>query len=599
MDAVAGWRFVSPPKSGLAVQYLADQGFVQGVSGRRPSGAPNVYLRYAPPDGAESSDSKQYWEAAGNVTDALEQGRGTLWYLWKEEVPAFLTTTGTISNVSSDQTLSGLGDHKWHLLGNPFPNDFRISDLNAPDFGTTAQVWVPSEETFRNVGPNQSTKAVGPQVGFYLERTAGLGGGNPASVTFPAGGQSVGAQNVVRKAGRRSGRVSLSMTGMTASGDTATVDRAATLVLDNRAGAGRDRYDATKLTPLSNTYAVMAFAPTAEDADTTQRSVASYPFPEDGRWRVPIELVTGGDPAVETYTIAWPSLALPAGWTATLKDTNTGASVDLESQSQYSFSSSTAKTAATVAHVVGSSATSERAERPPVPPAPVHLSRALAEAAPTRKEPTRKEQKTGSARFALVVERGSETPESDTPEESASPEAPIRLTADTEGRTVQLSWDTKTESDDDTLYVEHKAYAKSQGFATVASLNGKTAHTVEDLRPGKHAFRLRKTSPDGPVRTDPVSVHLLPETPLKMSPPAPNPVSSRTTTTVSVQDETTVTVVLYDALGRRVRTLHDGSVSEDKPLSLSVQADDLASGLYLLRATGGGRSVTHKVTVVR
>ena len=595
MDAVAGWRFVSPPKTGLDVQYLADQGFVQGVSGRRPSGAPNVYVRYNPPNGAEASDSKQYWEAAGAVTDPLEQGRGTLWYLWKEDVPAFLTTTGTISNVSTDQTLSGLGDHKWHLLGNPFPNDFRIGDLNATDFGTTAQVWVPSQQTFRNVGPNQSTKAVGPQVGFYLERTAGLGGGSSASVTFPAGGQSVGAQRVVRKAGGRSGRVSLATTGVTAGGDTATVDRAATLVLDDRAGAGRDRYDATKLTPFSSAYAVMAFAPTAADDDTTQRSVASYPLPADGKQQVPIEFVTGGDPDVETYTVTWPSLSLPPGWTATLVDRETGEKRDLGDASAYTFAPSKGKTAATVNAMAGTSTskTSARSSDPRlVPPVPVALSRAASEAARQKSTTPPTEE-----RFALVLQNS-----------SALPVELSAFSAETDGEDARLSWRTASETNNSGFYVEHRAGADGDAFRRLGFVDGagttsnaqSYTYRVEDLEPGPHTFRLRQVDTDGTVtRTEPTSIRVLPDEPLTLSPPAPNPVRSAATATVSVRDETAVTVALYDALGRRVRTLHDGPVPAANPLSLSIRADDLASGLYLLRATGGGRSVTRKVTVVR
>jgi hypothetical protein len=595
MDAVAGWRFVSPPKTGLDVQYLADQGFVQGVTGRRPSGAANVYLRYNPPDGSETSDSKQYWEAAGNATDALEQGRGTLWYLWKEEVPAVLSKTGSISNVSTDQTISGLGDHKWHLLGNPFPNDFRIGDLDAPDFSTTAQVWVPSEETFRNVGPNQSTQAIGPQVGFFLERTAGVPDGGTASVTFPASGQSFGGKAAVRKSKDRSGRVSLSMTGVDAAGDTTTVDRAATFVLDDQAETGRDRYDATKLTPFSGAYATLSFAPPAGKTDTLRRSVAAYPVPTDGREQVPLDVVTGGDPDVETLTIEWPSLSLPSGWTATLKDTVTDKEIDLRKRSSYSFSPSEGKTAATVATVAGgaSAKTGARSSSTrPVLPVPVALSRAVSEAASKRKGTASTEE-----RFVLVLKSL-----------SALPVELSTFSAVVDGRNARLSWRTASETNNSGFYVEHKADPSADGFRRLGFVEGagttqstqSYSYRVHDLAPGTHVFRLRQVDTDGTETvTETTSVRLDTEAPLTLSAPSPNPARTRTTVTITSQNKTPVTVALFDALGRRVRTIHDGPLPGTKSKAIPLRTDDLASGLYLMRATDGTRTVTRKLAVVQ
>lgn len=596
MDGVAGWRFVSPPASGVTVQFLADQGFVQGVSGSFPSGADNVYLTYDPPSETPGSNSNQYWQPAGDVSDPLERGRGVLWYLWKDEVPNFLTTTGSIGGISSDQTISGLDDHKWHLLGNPFPNPFRVGDITSSStFASTAQVWIPSQQTFQNVGPNQSTEAVGPQVGFFLERTAGVGGGSPTSVTFPASGQALGAEPIARKSTAQSGRILLTMVGTNSAGDTTTMDRAATVVLDDRAETGRDRYDATKITPFSEAYATLSFAPSAESTDTLRRSVASYPLPADGRTRIPLDVVIGGDPAVESLTIQWPSLSLPGEWTATLKDTVASAEINLQHASRYSFSPFGSKTAATIASGAEGTSSQTDARTPdtqPAPPVPVALSRAVSEAAPKRKAAA----STGE-RFVLVLENP-----------SALPVELSTFSAAVDGEDARLSWRTASEINNSGFYVEHKADTSADAFRRLGFVDGagttqsaqSYSYRVDDLDPGEHTFRLRQVDTDGTETVaEPVSVRIDPEAPITLSAPSPNPAQARATVTVTTQGESPVTVALFDALGRRVRTIYEGPVSGAEPRTITLETDDLANGLYLLRATDGTRTVTHKLTVVR
>lgn len=597
MDGVAGWRFVSPPKAGLTVKYLADEGFVQGVSGSNPSGSPNVYLRYNPPAGIESSDGRQYWEAASHVKDDLERGRGVLWYLWKQDIPNYLTSTGSIVGTSSDQTISGLGDHKWHLLGNPFPNAFRIGDITASKFASTAQVWVPNQGTYQTVGPGLATEAVGSQVGFFLERTSGVGGGNTASVTFSAAGQSLGAETITRKRGRQSGRISLEMVGTNAAGDTTTVDRAATLLLDSRAEAGRDRFDATKLTPFSGAYATLSFAPAPGKTDTLRRSVASYPLPADGRERVPLDVVTGGTPNVETLTIRWPSLSLPAGWKATLKDTVAGKEIDLQQRSRYSFSPSQSKTAATVATITGGpagKANPESSNARPVPPVPVALSRAVSEATPKRGSGASAE-----SRFVLVLENP-----------SALPVELSTFSAVSDGEAARLSWRTASETNNSGFYVEHRADT-TEAFKTLGFVEGAgttqtpQAYTyrTKALSPGQHVFRLRQVDTDGTAaQTDPVSVRIRTDKSLSLSPPSPNPARTRATVHYGLPEpvEGSVTLRLYDMMGRRVRSVDVGapSVSPGRH-SQTLDVSSLSSGVYVLRLTAEGRSVTRKLTVVQ
>ena len=87
--------------------------------------------------------------------------------------------------------------------------------------------------------------------------------------------------------------------------------------------------------------------------------------------------------------------------------------------------------------------------------------------------------------------------------------------------------------------------------------------------------------------------------PFRLSVPSPNPFTSSTRLSLTVDRAATATVAVHDALGRRVATLHDGDLRAGT-YSLRVDAGDLPPGLYLVRATDGeGRTATRAVSLVR
>ncbi len=87
--------------------------------------------------------------------------------------------------------------------------------------------------------------------------------------------------------------------------------------------------------------------------------------------------------------------------------------------------------------------------------------------------------------------------------------------------------------------------------------------------------------------------------PFRLSAPSPNPFTSSTRLTLTVEQATSLTVAVYDALGRRVSLLHDGTV-QSGTYTLRVDANDLPPGLYLVRATDGrGQTATRPVSLAR
>ncbi|WP_420454833.1 T9SS type A sorting domain-containing protein [Rubrivirga sp.] len=87
--------------------------------------------------------------------------------------------------------------------------------------------------------------------------------------------------------------------------------------------------------------------------------------------------------------------------------------------------------------------------------------------------------------------------------------------------------------------------------------------------------------------------------PFRLSAPSPNPFTSSTRLTLTVEQATSLSVAVHDALGRRVALLHDGTVQAGT-YTLRVDANDLPPGLYLVRATDGrGQTATRSVSLAR
>jgi hypothetical protein len=94
----------------------------------------------------------------------------------------------------------------------------------------------------------------------------------------------------------------------------------------------------------------------------------------------------------------------------------------------------------------------------------------------------------------------------------------------------------------------------------------------------------------------------VPET-LTVEPPAPNPARDQTTLRYALPDAQRVRVVVYDLLGRQVRTLVDRRQEAGwHHATWNVQDGSqrrLASGTYLIRWAAGGEQHVEKVVLVR
>ncbi|NBC85024.1 MAG: T9SS type A sorting domain-containing protein [Bacteroidetes bacterium] len=177
--------------------------------------------------------------------------------------------------------------------------------------------------------------------------------------------------------------------------------------------------------------------------------------------------------------------------------------------------------------------------------------------------------------------------------------------ANADGQAAVLTWTTTSETNNTGFHIQQKT---ETGYDRVGFVDGAgTTNTstsyrfrVEDLEVGDHTFRLEQVDVDGTTTySDDRLVTVGLEGAFRVSNVAPNPLSERGTIEITVRSPQRVTVDLFDALGRHVRTLSDGEIRANDPKRLVVRPDGLASGHYFVRVRGEAFQTTRRVVVVR
>lgn len=80
--------------------------------------------------------------------------------------------------------------------------------------------------------------------------------------------------------------------------------------------------------------------------------------------------------------------------------------------------------------------------------------------------------------------------------------------------------------------------------------------------------------------------------------PYPNPFNAELTVPIELSRNGRLRVAVFDVLGRQVETLYDDYASKGK-MSLPWEAEDFASGVYLIKATSGSSVQTAKVVLLK
>ena len=204
---------------------------------------------------------------------------------------------------------------------------------------------------------------------------------------------------------------------------------------------------------------------------------------------------------------------------------------------------------------------------------------------------------------AVYAEYSIGGPKSDLPVEMAG------FDAVQNGKSVELTWQTASETNNAGFTVQHETESgwQSLGFIESKASGGTTTESTayrytvdQELGPGTHRFRLQQKDLDGSTSLSEVAtVDVGMDEAVRLSAPAPNPTRGSTTLEFGVKEATEVTVSVYNVLGQRVETLYQGTPQAEQLRDVTLDASSLSSGVYFVRMKADGQTTTQRLTVVR
>ncbi|MDT8323782.1 MAG: T9SS type A sorting domain-containing protein, partial [Bacteroidota bacterium] len=182
--------------------------------------------------------------------------------------------------------------------------------------------------------------------------------------------------------------------------------------------------------------------------------------------------------------------------------------------------------------------------------------------------------------------------------------------------TALLQWRTAGEENNMGFYVERRASASGSGYELWQEIgfvpgHGTTTRQQEyrftDRSPSDAAqddglvrYRLRQVDYDGRFEISPtVDIHVPIQSGFVLGQNYPNPATLRkgqTTVAIQLAEEQNITLVLYDALGRRIRTIAQGQYRSGRHF-IEVPLEGLRSGTYYFRLTADTRVQQRRMIV--
>lgn len=176
--------------------------------------------------------------------------------------------------------------------------------------------------------------------------------------------------------------------------------------------------------------------------------------------------------------------------------------------------------------------------------------------------------------------------------QNALPISLVSATATVQAQNAILQWTTAQETNNDRFVIEQQT---PQGWKPVGEVQGKGtsidlseySFTVPNLAYGAHVFRIAQYDKNGYVsygRMMQVFVELTDT--FALSEAYPNPFNPQTNFTLAVAQTQVVQINIYDLQGRKVATLHNGSLAGQTTHAFTFQAQDLSSGRYFVRVKG-------------
>jgi len=188
---------------------------------------------------------------------------------------------------------------------------------------------------------------------------------------------------------------------------------------------------------------------------------------------------------------------------------------------------------------------------------------------------------------------------------------PVELTsfeASADGRDINLTWETATESENAGFSIERASLTGVYEEVAFVEGNGTTSeassyqYVLNDVEFGVFKFRLKQVDFDGTSSySSEVDVTVDIPDDIVLDPAYPNPFNPATNIRFAVKERQEVTLQLFDLQGRLVRTLYQGQMESGVMQNFRIDGSDLSSGTYLVQFRGSElkQTVTQKILLTK
>ncbi len=185
---------------------------------------------------------------------------------------------------------------------------------------------------------------------------------------------------------------------------------------------------------------------------------------------------------------------------------------------------------------------------------------------------------------------------------------PVELSsfsANVNGASVSLSWNTATETNNRGFSIERKSDKSDwqeigfvPGFGT-SSQQHSYSFNDDQLAAGSYSYRLKQTDYDGTFKyTDAVNAVVSVPAEFKLDQNYPNPFNPSTVISYSLPEQSFVNIKVYNITGEEITTLVNGVQTEGHH-QIVFNAKNIASGIYFLRMNAGNFNSTIKMNLLR
>ena len=168
-----------------------------------------------------------------------------------------------------------------------------------------------------------------------------------------------------------------------------------------------------------------------------------------------------------------------------------------------------------------------------------------------------------------------------------------------------LNWSTASELNNKGFEIEKSSVKGHWSLVGFVEGHGTTSEhqdysfTDSSLERGKYSYRLKQIDYDGSFKySQEIEVDLSSPLRYSLEQNFPNPFNSMTNIKYTIPQSGSVTLIVYDLLGREVTTLLD-RYQQAGSYDVIFQADELPSGIYFYTITSGNFIDTKKLILLK